>query len=139
MELEHAHVLVVDDNTQVRTLIATALGDLVAGCRGAADAIAGLGLWLATRPQLVLVDFEMPDVNGAAFIRILRAQEAVLGLRTAVVMITAHGDRDHVMAARDAGSDGLIIKPLNAELIVSRAAQALSDLSLRARAEAAYV
>lgn len=126
MPLENAQVLIVDDNAQVRTLLARIVGEFAAGVRVCGDAIGGLGLWLAQRPHLVLVDYDMPQLDGATFIRILRCQETVLQTRTAILMVTGHSDRDHVMAARDAGADGFIKKPLEPAAILQRAAEALA-------------
>jgi CheY-like chemotaxis protein len=131
MELAQAQALVIDDNPQIRTLLSSMLGSAVAGLKVSEDAISGLALWLETRPQLVFVDYEMPELSGATFIKILRRQEAVLGLRTAVLMITGHGDRERVMAAVDAGADGFIVKPLVAQDILDRATQTLSSLPAR--------
>ena len=139
MQLWAAQVLIIDDNAQVRRVLATILGGVVAGIREAADGVAGLGLWLATRPHLVFVDYEMPELCGTTCIKILRRQEAALGARTAVLMITGHADRDHVMAAREAGADGFIVKPLAPEAILDRAAQALAALPARAAREEAPV
>jgi DNA-binding response OmpR family regulator len=130
-ELGLAHVLVIDDNERIRRLISTTLGGLVAQVREAPDAIAGLGVWLEMRPHLVLVDYEMPQLDGATFIRILRAQEAVLGVRTATLMITGHTDVDRVMAARDAGADGYMVKPLQADVILARATKCLEAAAAR--------
>lgn len=136
MDLARAQALIIDDNPQVRSLLAAALKGVTAGVHEASDAISGLQVWLDQRPELVFVDFEMPEVNGAAFIKILRGQEAVLGVRCAVLMVTGHSDRDHVLAAREAGADGFIVKPLSVESILARAAEALAALPA---AKIAYV
>lgn len=128
MQLSDAHVLVIDDNPQTRTLLAEMLGGAVASVRHCSDAIFGLALWLETRAQLVFVDYEMPELKGPTFIKLLRRQEEVLGLRTAVLMITGHSDRDRVMAALEAGVDDFIVKPLSPAEVLSRGAQVLAAL-----------
>jgi CheY-like chemotaxis protein len=139
MQLKDAHVLIIDDNPQIRTLLSRTLGSVVATVCDAADAISGLGRWIAERPELVFVDYEMPEVSGATFVKILRAQETALGVRTAVLMITGHSDREHVLAAHEAGADGFIIKPLTTEDVLGRAAQALANLSQGETREAVYL
>jgi sigma-B regulation protein RsbU (phosphoserine phosphatase) len=139
MQLKDAHVLIIDDNPQIRMLLSRTLGSVVATVRDAEDAIAGLGRWVAERPQLVFVDYEMPELSGATFVKILRAQEQALGLRTAVLMITGHSDREHVLAAHEAGADGFIVKPLATEDVLGRAAQALASLSQGEGREAVYL
>jgi CheY-like chemotaxis protein len=139
MQLKDANVLIIDDNPQVRTLLSRTLGSVVASVRESSDAISGLGRWLADRPQLVFVDYEMPELSGATFIKILRAQEASLGMRTAVLMVTGHSDREHVMAAHEAGADGFIVKPLATEDVLGRAAQALASVLQGEASEAVYL
>jgi len=91
-------------------------------------AVGGLAAWLAFKPHLVFVDFEMPEVSGATFIKIVRAQEPVVQRRTALLMVTGYSDREHVLAARDAGADGFIVKPLEPELILQRSVKALAEI-----------
>jgi CheY-like chemotaxis protein len=126
MQLADAQVLIIDDNAQIRMLLTKILSGVCGRIGESSDAIDGLAQWLALRPQLVFVDYEMPELSGATFTKILRSQEAVLGGRTAVFMITGHADRDHVMAAVQAGADGFIVKPLAAADILERAAEALA-------------
>ena len=129
MQLEDARVLVIDDNAQIRMLIAKVLSPLVAGVHECDSAITALPEWLSYEPHLIFVDYEMPEINGVTFIKVIRALESRSEQRTPIIMVTAHSERDCVLAAAEAGADGFVIKPLSAEAIVGRAAQALAGVA----------
>jgi CheY-like chemotaxis protein len=127
MEVSAARVLVVDDNRHVRKIVRTVLQGFVAETLEADGGVAGLRVWSELRPDLVIVDYEMPRVNGALVSKVIRDQERSRERRTAVLMMTAHGDKRHVTEARAADVDGLIAKPLTARLILERTICALEN------------
>ena len=106
-----ARVLVVDDN-ELNVEIATHLlvqdGMVVAAARDAAGAIARVA---AFRPDLVLMDIQLPGVDGMALTRQLRGQRSTQ--RLVIVAFTAlamRGDREKFLAG---GCDGYIAKPID--------------------------
>ena len=73
---------------------------------GTADCLAGAESLIGGRPDLLLSDIGLPDGSGLSFIPVLRA-----ALPTCkVLVITAFGDRDTVVAALNAGADGYLLK-----------------------------
>jgi CheY-like chemotaxis protein len=110
------HVLVVDDNS-VNRLIARRMfervGAMVAEASDGPDALA---LLAHTRPDLVLMDLQMPGMDGYEALAILRERERGLR-RTCVVAFTAHASSDERAAARLAGFDDYLTKPLTAESV----------------------
>jgi CheY-like chemotaxis protein len=125
-ELSAARILVVDDNKSVRKIVRAVLEGLAGGVFEADGGLAGIRAWSQLKPDLVFVDFEMPRVNGAVLTKYIRERERGANRRTAVLMMTAHGDAEHVGAARAADVDGLIGKPLSVGLILERALRALA-------------
>lgn len=103
-------VLIVDDNPinlELASLVLRSAGMAVDTADGAEAALA---LLAHTRPDLVLLDIQMPHVDGLALLRQLRAEPATAGL--VVVAFTAYamkGDRERLLAA---GCDGYISKPI---------------------------
>jgi signal transduction histidine kinase len=75
----------------------------------AADGLEGIKLAIANRPDLVLVDLNIPGLDGYEVTLRLRSEPALEGLR--IVAITAEGDRDTSFAV---GCDGFIQKPIDA-------------------------
>jgi two-component system chemotaxis response regulator CheY len=76
------------------------------------------------RPDVVLVDWNMPDMDGLGFVRAVRAEAAYAGLP--LVLVTAEDDDGRVADARAAGADDHIAKPPTPESL----RQALRRLSL---------
>lgn len=103
-------VLVVDDNRinlELASVVLRSAGLQVAVADGAEAALREIA---ACKPQLVLMDIQMPDVDGLALIERLRADAALDGL--VIVAFTAYamkGDRERLLAA---GCDGYISKPI---------------------------
>lgn len=104
-------VLVVDDNTYAREIagaLLNALGvtDIVMAEGGAAAVGALRTRW----PDLVLLDWYMPEVSGAGLLQIIRDPRfGPPGLR--VILMTAYASRENIGRARALGVDGVLIKP----------------------------
>lgn len=104
-------VLIVDDNPvnlELASMVLRSAGLQVATADGAEAALRALAY---TRPDLVLLDIQMPHVDGLALLGQLRADPATADL--VVVAFTAYamkGDRERLLAA---GCDGYISKPID--------------------------
>lgn len=106
-------VLVVDDEAVNRKVAAHQLQLL--GCHAdfAADGEDAFERWRAGGHALVLTDLHMPRLDGYAFVRRLRAEEAARGLpRTPVLAFTANALRGEEQRAFEAGFDDHLTKPL---------------------------
>jgi CheY-like chemotaxis protein len=105
-------VLVVDDDRFIRKLVATTLEDVAEfELHEAADGVEALEIALRTRPTIVFLDVDMPQMDGIDTCRRLRADPATS--RATIVMLTAaHGD--HVeRLAEEAGADLFLTKPFS--------------------------
>jgi CheY-like chemotaxis protein len=109
-------VLVVDDVPQVRQLFGRFL--TLAGMEPsfAADGDEGLTAALASRPDLVLCDLEMPRMDGIALCAALRADAATR--RLPIVAVTGSGDQA-CRAALAAGCDAVLPKPCSPALLLA--------------------
>jgi PAS domain S-box-containing protein len=112
--LRHAgqgkRVLVADDNPAGRELVRESLMDHVSSIIEAADGREALDKIRETRPDLVLLDIQMPEMDGYAVLREIRSDPALQSLR--VVALTAfamQGDRERAL---DAGFDDYLTKPV---------------------------
>src|SRR5688572_17467137 len=112
MRLADLDVLVVDDHEAMRAVLTRVLNAAgVTKVRTAADAPAALAL-LGERPADVIVaDRNMPDMDGLTFIAAVRSDPALAGAR--VVMLSGHADAAHAEAARAAGVDAVLVKPVS--------------------------
>jgi CheY-like chemotaxis protein len=105
-------ILVVDDDPSIRTLILTTLED-VAGfdLLEAASGQEALDRALQARPAIVLLDLEMPGVDGLETCRRLRSDPATAEAR--IVMLTGYTDPEAERRARGAGADLFLTKPFS--------------------------
>jgi PAS domain S-box-containing protein len=107
-----AQVLVVEDHDVNRELTRTLVERRGFDVLLAHDGKEGLALARQHRPALVLMDLAMPEMDGWAALRALRADEALAGIP--VVALTAHAMRGVEVQAREAGFDDYLTKPIEA-------------------------
>lgn len=109
-------VLVVDDLPFMRTLvrdILTGAGmDVVAE---AEDGRQGLKAYLATEPDIVLLDIAMPVMDGLTTLRKLKQ----LDRRARVVMCSALGEQEMIIRAIQLGARDFVVKPFRPERVIS--------------------
>ena len=119
-----AHILIVEDSPDNMKLFRTLLtlkGHEVTGLPGGEELFVTLG---ARRPELVLMDIQMPGKDGFALLAEIRADATFQDLQ--VIALTAHamaGDRERALAA---GFDGYITKPIDIRLFPDQVAKALA-------------
>ncbi len=110
-------ILVVDDTAQNRRLmeaVLTPLGHDVSSAESGPEALAMID---ADAPDLVLLDVVMPDMDGYAVCRALRADPETQMLP--IIMLTSSGDQDKV-GAIEAGADDFIARPFDQNELVAR-------------------
>jgi CheY-like chemotaxis protein len=105
-------ILIVDDDPSIRKLVATTLED-VAGFEllEAGDGGEALDLAAEEAPAIVLLDIDMPGLDGLEACRRLRAETATAG--TTIVMLTAAAGEEAERAAEEAGADLFLTKPFS--------------------------
>ncbi|MBR9882686.1 MAG: EAL domain-containing protein [Oceanospirillales bacterium] len=118
-------ILVVEDSASIRVLLKSGLGRAGYSVIEAANGLEGVKLFLANQPDLVLMDVDMPEMNGFAACAELRRFES--GALTPVLMLTGSDDYDSINLAFDAGATDFIAKPINLPLLTQRIRYALRD------------
>lgn len=108
-------ILVVDDFSTMRRIVRNLLVEL--GFSGpliqeADDGESALVLLRSTPFDLVVTDWNMPNMTGIELLRAIRAEASLKGLP--VLMVTAENNRDQIIAAAQAGVNGYIVKPFTA-------------------------
>ncbi len=118
--LEALSVLVIDDNPQMRSIMATIVnGAGVKQLIVAANGKRGLDLVVELRPDVIYVDYEMPVMDGLDFISSVRTLEDELRF-TPIIMLTGHGDLKRLCAARDRGVTEFVVKPVSVKVVLDR-------------------
>ena len=116
-------VLVVDDDNFQCTIIAKILEPLKYKVLYAESGLAALELLRNLRPDLVLMDLMMPDVNGIDATRRLKATPALANLP--VMMMTGKSEGDIVVKSLQAGAIDFVVKPVEREILIGKVAQIL--------------
>jgi PAS domain S-box-containing protein len=127
-------ILVADDHAVNRKVVEMILAPLGAALTFAEDGAEAIAAFHAQRFDLVIMDMQMPNVDGLTATRALREIEAREGrARTPIAMLTANAMSDHRRDALDAGADLHIAKPVTPAKLLEglEAALAAADTTLR--------
>lgn len=126
--LSDIHVLIVDDNQQMRFLLRCLLrAGGITQISEAETAQAAFEVMRMAPITLVLVDWKMQPIDGLAFTRMLRLEADSPNPYAPILMLTAHTEVSRVAAARDAGVTGFVKKPVSARILFERISNALTD------------
>ena len=113
--------LVVDDNHYMRVIVCTMLRAMgITNIREASDGAEALEIVRDWRPDVIIVDLVMETIDGIEFTRLLRTGTDSPHPYVPLIMMTGHTDRSKVIAARDAGVNEFVAKPLTAQGLISR-------------------
>lgn len=111
-------ILVVDDNAAMRALIRTVLEAVGHQVLEAEGGKAGMAMALEFQPQLMIVDWLMPEVTGLELIRALR--QTKIGRSIYILIITSLEDDDRLIEAFENGVDDFMSKPINPRVLAAR-------------------
>ncbi len=128
------HVLVVDDMAANRELLIAQLGSLSYETREAHDGIEAMEAIEAIEPDLILLDVDMPRMDGITLCRKLKAHP--VHRLIPVIMLTASADRDQRLRGIAAGADDYLSKPYDANELYVRTRVLLRERELNIRLDA---
>lgn len=111
-------VLVVDDATEIRLLLKAFLSKAGYRVLLAEHGRAALELLVSDRPDLILVDFMMPGMDGPAVVAAIRGLEHCR--EVPIMMLTASQDSDHIDSAFAAGANDYMTKPVERRIVMAR-------------------
>jgi two-component system chemotaxis response regulator CheY len=111
--------LVIDDSRAMRAIIRKTLTELGIEVVEAGDGRKGLEqLRKAPDTDLVLVDWNMPGMNGLDFIKAVRADRAYAAVR--IMMVTTETEQGQLIRALEAGADEYLMKPFTSDILVAK-------------------
>ncbi len=119
--IQGLNILVVDDNAYMRRLTRTMLTNL--GAKSVLEANDGLAALEAIRtcdPDVMLLDWDMPVLNGIEVLRIVRSPGVFPRPNLPVVMLTTRAQRAQVHEALRAGANEFLIKPTSPKALCDR-------------------
>jgi two-component system chemotaxis response regulator CheY len=111
--------LVVDDSRTVRIIVGNVLRELVIEVVEASNGLEALAqIGQGRQLDLVLLDWNMPAMNGLEFLRAVRSQPAYDHLR--ILMVTSESQCDQIVLALNAGANEYLMKPFNKDVLVAK-------------------
>ncbi|WP_290062813.1 response regulator transcription factor [Amycolatopsis solani] len=110
-----ATVLLVEDDPTIRTAVLRALTERGHAVTSVPTAMAGLQAAVTDRPDVVLLDLGLPDLDGREVLRMVRAVSAV-----PIIVVTARDAEEEIVRLLDAGADDYVVKPFGGAQLDAR-------------------
>src|SRR6476620_1278952 len=127
--MSNTTVLVIDDEPQIRRVVRNAVDEKVDRVLEAATGREGIDIAAAQRPQLIVLDLGLPDMEGAVVCREIRSWSSV----PIIVLSARHSPQEKAMLL-DAGADDYVTKPFSTIELQARLRAALRRSRLPASA-----
>ena len=129
-------VLIAEDTASQRLVLIKQVEALGFEAETAQDGEHALGMIEQQRPHILLTDWVMPKVDGIGVCKVTRASDA--GKLIYIIMLTSHGDEDHLVEAFAAGADDYLTKPIKPRELEARlrAGKRVVELQVALRREA---
>jgi two-component system KDP operon response regulator KdpE len=108
-------ILVVDDESQILRVLRHILSAHDYMVRTAEDGESGYEVYQEWRPDLVLTDLQMPNMNGLELCRIIRSVSDV-----PIIVLSVRNDERTIVEALDSGADDYVTKPFGADELLAR-------------------
>lgn len=113
--------LVVDDSRIIRRVAKRILEEMAFEAVEAGDGQEAMTCVLRSVPDVILLDWNMPVMNGMEFLKHLRRQD---GRQPTVIFCTANNQMSQIQEALEAGADDYIMKPFDRDILTSKFEQA---------------
>lgn len=110
--------LIVDDSRALRRILGSMLRQLGFDVVEARNGLEGLERLQAQRPDIVLVDWNMPEMNGLQFVQAVRAEDRLRDLP--LMMVTTETEMDKMAAVLAAGANEYLMKPFGKEAVADK-------------------
>lgn len=116
--VEPLKILVVDDDATMRTVLARVLTKLGHEARTASDGHGGIEMAMSWQPDLMIVDWVMPQMGGADLVRAIRQSKGGRGVY--LIVLTGIEEEDRLVEAFEAGVDDFLTKPIKPRVLAAR-------------------
>jgi DNA-binding response OmpR family regulator len=126
--VQSQRILVIDDEAYSRKVIRALLQTIgIKQIHEAIDGFSGLDAILTVMPDIVLVDWEMPGLDGPGFLRRVRAPGIFPMPDVPIIMLTGHGERSCVIEAMRLGIHEYLLKPVSSQALLARIVSILTQ------------
>ncbi|MEY2546429.1 MAG: phosphoserine phosphatase RsbU/P [Verrucomicrobiota bacterium] len=116
----NAEILIIDDDPLTRELLRKTICATGLACAEVAD---GMEAWQAIHekpPSLLLLDYDLPQLDGAELLKKLRAEKNTVFSQIPAIMLTGHTDERSEVVCLEAGADDFVTKPINMSILRAR-------------------
>ncbi len=128
MDSKGMKILVVDDFPTMRRIVRNLLKELgYSNVDEAEDGAAGLSRLRSGGYDFVISDWNMPNLDGLAMLKEIRADAALLHLP--VLMVTAEAKKENIIAAAQAGANGYVVKPFTSATLEEKLNKILEKMA----------
>src|SRR5215212_8834274 len=127
----HGEILIVDDDQLAVKMLMRTLSSAGFQCRPCESGLAAWEEIHIRQPSLVLLDLEMPVLDGAELVRRLRADANPAISQIPTIMLTGHSDEESEVLSLEAGADDFVAKPINTTVLRARIETHLRLRSMR--------
>lgn len=128
-------ILIVDDDGTSRRVLARTLAAAGYACRESESGTDALTLVHTEQPSLLLLDFEMPGLDGVGVLKQLRADADPAVAQIPVILLTGHGGEESEVRCLEAGANDFVTKPINTSVLRARIETQLRLGSMRRQLE----
>lgn len=119
-------ILLVDDSRTIRNIQKNVLAEIgYTDVVEASDGLEALSRVAAEKPDLMLVDWNMPVMDGITFVRKVRETDKV----TPMIMVTTEAEKSRVVEAIRAGVNNYVVKPFTGETLLEKINQTMSRIA----------
>jgi sigma-B regulation protein RsbU (phosphoserine phosphatase) len=126
-----ARILVVDDDATSRKMLVRTLSSAGYDCYESDNGAETLKLVHSEQPSLLLLDFDMPGLDGAEVLKRMRADRDPAVAQIPAIMLTGHGGEESEVLCLEAGADDFVTKPINTAVLRARIETQLRLRSMR--------
>ncbi|WP_054698801.1 response regulator [Desulfosarcina cetonica] len=131
-EITPKTILIVDDEADIREVLAIALMDMGYRTLEAENAPAAFSLFLEAAPEIVVTDIKMPGGDGIELLRKIKRENP----ETEVIMITGHGDMNLAIRSLKHDATDFITKPINVDVLDIALNRAIEKITMRRELQA---
>ncbi|MCH5252910.1 MAG: response regulator [Lachnospiraceae bacterium] len=112
-------IVAVDDSNIVLKMLEEILSDDY-DFHGFSKGMRALQYLKNTRPDLIILDVDMPEIDGYEMLRLIRERYTLKSKSVPVIFLTSNNDKEHVVKAVEAGANDYAVKPVSEDILMTK-------------------